>query len=128
MSKHDLSNFQTNRQPEEPLCFIDLFCGCGGFTLGMERSGFQCLAAVDFNLQAVETLKTNLPHIPHVLHRDLTSFAPEELAWLIGRQHVDVIVGGPPCQGFSSARKRDGANHGAKLTDDPRRPAPTLSD
>lgn len=121
MSRKDSNNFHTNNPAERRLCFIDLFCGCGGFTLGMERSGFQCLAAVDFNLQAVETLKTNLPHIPHVLHRDLTSFAPEELAWMIGRQHVDVIVGGPPCQGFSSARKRDGANHGAKLKEDPRR-------
>ena len=35
--------------------FIDLFCGCGGFTLGMERAGFECVAAVDFNADAVDT-------------------------------------------------------------------------
>jgi len=33
--------------------FIDLFCGCGGFTLGVQRAGFDCLAAVDFNAEAV---------------------------------------------------------------------------
>lgn len=105
----------------DPLNFIDLFCGCGGFTLGMERAGFKCLAAIDFNFEAVATLQTNLSHIKHVLHRDLTTFGPNELSELIGVHHVDVIVGGPPCQGFSTARKVGGANHGERLKDDPRR-------
>jgi len=80
--------------------FIDLFCGCGGFTLGMERAGFRCLAAVDFNAEAVDTLRRNLTHIKYVLERDLTLFSPAELAAMIGVNSVDVIVGGPPCQGF----------------------------
>ncbi len=101
--------------------FIDLFSGCGGFTLGMLRAGFRCLAAVDFEPHAVDTLRTNLPEVDHVLQRDLTKFTPEELAGMIGTTRVDVIVGGPPCQGFSAARKRDGANHGARLKEDPRR-------
>lgn len=103
------------------LTFIDLFCGCGGFTLGMERAGFKCLAAIDFNTEAVATLQANLSHIKHVLHRDLTAFTPDELSELIGANHVDVIVGGPPCQGFSTARKVGGANHGERPKDDPRR-------
>ena len=37
--------------------FLDLFCGCGGFSLGMERAGFRCLAAIDFNEEAVATYK-----------------------------------------------------------------------
>lgn len=101
--------------------FIDLFCGCGGFTLGMLRSGFRCLAAVDFDPHAVETLHSNLPEVEHVLQRDMTEFSPEELAGTIGTTQIDVIVGGPPCQGFSSARKRDGANHGERIKEDPRR-------
>ena len=101
--------------------FIDLFCGCGGFTLGMERAGFECVAAVDFNAEAADTLRRNLSHIKHVLVRDLTQFAPVELAEMIGADTVDVIVGGPPCQGFSTARQVDGANHGERLTHDPRR-------
>ena len=96
ISKSDSNNLA------ESLNFIDLFCGCGGFTLGMERAGFRCLAAIDFNAEAVATLHANLPHIKHVLHRDLTVYPPEELAALIGVRHVDVIVGGPPCQGFST--------------------------
>jgi DNA (cytosine-5)-methyltransferase 1 len=100
---------------------LDLFCGCGGFSLGMERAGFRCLAAIDFNAEAVETFRANFPLTPHVLERDLTKFPPSELAKLIGTNRVDVIAGGPPCQGFSGARKVDGANHGDRLKDDPRR-------
>ncbi|TFG45047.1 MAG: DNA cytosine methyltransferase [Candidatus Brocadiia bacterium] len=107
--------------PETAGTFIDLFCGCGGFTLGMMRAGFRCLAAIDFNKHAVETLRANLANIPNVLQRDLTAYPPENLAELIGTNHVDVIVGGPPCQGFSTARQCDGANHGARLKEDPRR-------
>lgn len=87
----------------------------------MIRAGFNCLAAIDFDRHAVETLRTNLPDIQHVLQRDLTTYPPEALAELIGVSHVDVVVGGPPCQGFSTARQRDGANHGARLKQDPRR-------
>lgn len=101
--------------------FIDLFCGCGGFTLGMLRAGFQCAAAIDLDSEAVSTLQANLPNLPHVLQRDLTKYKPADLAELIGRDRIDIIVGGPPCQGFSTARQVDGANHGARLTDDPRR-------
>jgi DNA (cytosine-5)-methyltransferase 1 len=110
--------------------FIDLFCGCGGFTLGMLRAGFQCKAAIDFNSHAVATLKTNLSEnkhpdfspVEHALERDLTQFPPADLEKLIGTRSLDVIVGGPPCQGFSTARQRDGSNHGTeRLKDDPRR-------
>ncbi len=96
-----------------PLTFLDLFCGCGGFSLGMERAGFECLAALDFNAEAIATFRANFPEVPHVLERDLTKFPPAELAKLLGTDRVDVIAGGPPCQGFSTARQRDGANHGA---------------
>jgi DNA (cytosine-5)-methyltransferase 1 len=66
------------------LTFIDLFCGCGGFTLGMQRSGFDCLAAVDFNAEAVATLRANLQAqsptglkpIAFALQADLTTLAP----------------------------------------------------
>lgn len=108
------------RGPSAP-SFIDLFCGCGGFTLGMLRAGFECVAAIDFDHEAISTLQANLQTLPHVLQRDLTKYKPSDLAKVIGRNRIDVIVGGPPCQGFSTARQVDGANHGARLTDDPRR-------
>ena len=103
-----------------PTC-IDIFSGCGGLSLGMERAGFRTLAAVDSNKEAVTVYRHNFPHVPHVLERDLTKFGPDELARLIKRTDVEVIIGGPPCQGFSIVRKRDGANHGDRLIDDPRR-------
>jgi DNA (cytosine-5)-methyltransferase 1 len=103
------------------LSFIDLFCGCGGFSLGMERSGFQCLAAVDFNPEAMKVFRANFPGITHALEKDLTSFEPGSLAELIGTNDVDVIVGGPPCQGFSHVRQRDGSNSGPRMVDDKRR-------
>lgn len=107
-------------EPAKPT-FIDLFCGCGGFSLGMERAEFQCLAAIDFNKEAVQVFKANFPHVPHALEKDLTQFTPADLEALIGTREVDVIVGGPPCQGFSRARQVDGANHGPRTIADPRR-------
>jgi DNA (cytosine-5)-methyltransferase 1 len=101
--------------------FIDLFSGCGGFTLGMERAGFKCLAAIDSNEEAVTVFQKNFPHVRHALQKNLTLFAARELADLIGDHKVDVIVGGPPCQGFSTVRQRDGANSGPRMIEDPRR-------
>lgn len=109
------------KQPPAKPVFIDLFCGCGGFSLGMERAGFQCLAAIDFNKEAVQVFKANFPHVPHALEKDLTQFTPAELEKLTGTREVDVIVGGPPCQGFSQARQVDGSNHGDRIIEDPRR-------
>lgn len=107
---------------KNPITFIDLFCGCGGFSLGLKRAGFKGLAAIDFNHEAVEVFRANFfCEIPHILERDLTTFSPSDLAAHIGTNRVDLIVGGPPCQGFSTARQVDGANHGARLMEDPRR-------
>lgn len=100
---------------------VDLFCGCGGFTLGMERAGLRTLAGIDIDAKAIAVFRHNFPHIPHVLQEDLTRFRPEKLDELLGGERVDVIVGGLPCQGFSNARRGDGSNHGKRLKDDPRR-------
>ncbi len=100
---------------------VDLFCGCGGFTLGMERAGFTVLAAIDSNPEAVKVIRRNLPDVPHILEKDLTMFPPRELARLMGAAEVDVIVGGPPCQGFSNVRQRDGTNNGRRMVADKRR-------
>ena len=94
---------------------IDLFCGCGGFSLGMQRAGFSVLAAIDFNLEAMQVFRRNFPNVAHALHADLTTLPPADVAKLIGADQVDVIVGGPPCQGFSTVRQRDGANNGPRM-------------
>lgn len=108
-------------EPTESLTFLDLFSGCGGFSLGLQWAGMRCLAAIDFNASAIETFKRNHPEVPVALVKDLTKFAPKELDKLLGSQRVDVIVGGPPCQGFSKARQVGGSNHGQRLIYDPRR-------
>jgi DNA (cytosine-5)-methyltransferase 1 len=92
----------------------------------MRRAGFSVLAAIDSNAEAIATFDRNFPEVPFVLHKDLTTFGPEKLAELIwpgssAGLAVDVIVGGPPCQGFSRARQVDGANHGLRIKHDPRR-------
>ena len=115
--------------PKKPLTFIDLFCGCGGFSWGLMRAGYQCVAAIDADGVATQVFSENLSDFDHpkhksaknVLKRDITNFPPEDLAKLIGHKRVDVIVGGPPCQGFSTARQVDGANHGKRLKHDDRR-------
>ncbi|MCM0608818.1 MAG: DNA cytosine methyltransferase [Ideonella sp. WA131b] len=104
-----------------PLTFVDLFAGCGGFSLGLEWAGLRCLAAIDYNDSAIETFRRNHLNVPVALIKDLTKFAPKELDAALGSARVDVIVGGPPCQGFSRARQVGGSNHGERLVYDPRR-------
>lgn len=104
-----------------PFNYIDLFCGCGGFSLGLERTGLNCVAAIDSDRSAIETFSSNFPSVEHVLERDLTVFTPEHLQKIIGKQKIDMIVGGPPCQGFSRARRVGGSNFGSRVVHDPRR-------
>ena len=101
--------------------FIDLFSGCGGFSAGLEQAGWKCLAGIDHNEHAIQTFKSNHCEESVALVKDMTQFQPKELEKLIGIDHVDLIVGGPPCQGFSSARQFSGSNSGQRLVDDPRR-------
>ncbi len=101
--------------------FIDLFSGCGGFSVGLEQAGMNCLAGIDHNEQAIQTFSANHSESTIALVKDMTQFQPKELERLIGKNHIDVIVGGPPCQGFSSARQFSGSNSGQRLVEDPRR-------
>lgn len=103
------------------LTCLDLFCGCGGFSLGMQRAGFRVLAAIDFNEEAIATFKANSTKDTLALCKDLTKFPPDKLAAKLGVNQVDVIVGGPPCQGYSTVRQVDSANHGSRVRKDKRR-------
>jgi DNA (cytosine-5)-methyltransferase 1 len=87
----------------------------------MERAGFTGLAAIDSNAEAITVFKKNLPKIPYVLTEDLTEFSPRELSKLLETESIDVVVGGPPCQGFSTVRQVDGANNGERFVEDKRR-------
>jgi DNA (cytosine-5)-methyltransferase 1 len=87
----------------------------------MQRAGFKVLAAIDFNEEAIQTFKANFPKETLALCKDLTKFTPDKLAAKLHVNQVDVIVGGPPCQGFSTVRQVDAANHGSRVKRDKRR-------
>lgn len=86
---------------EKYLNFIDLFCGCGGFSYGLEQAGHRCLLGVDFEPQAIETFKVNHPHAKAYCG-DIRKLRTSALKNIISEVQVDLVVGGPPCQGFST--------------------------
>jgi DNA (cytosine-5)-methyltransferase 1 len=91
---------------------VDLFCGAGGFTEGFDKSGgYENIFAVDFDLQATQTFAHNHPE-KNVICSDVSSLDTEKLKHLTKNREIDVIIGGPPCQGFSLA--------GLRLPDDPK--------
>lgn len=84
---------------------IDLFCGCGGMSLGFEKSGYNIKLAIDNWEDALTTYKYNHDN-KIVLNADLNNINPEQVEKDFGIGSIDVIIGGPPCQGFSIAGKR----------------------
>lgn len=96
------------RAPDAPTV-ISTFAGCGGSSLGYSMAGFRELLAVEWDDNAVETFKLNFPHVP-VYHGDICKLSVEEcmkLAGLTQPGELDVFDGSPPCQGFSTAGKRE---------------------
>ena len=115
---------------KEKLVFIDLFAGCGGLSLGALRAGFTGEIAIEYQKNAFNTLRHNLISIgesdrqkktrekigitgfewPSEISQkehDIKSFLKEHKDYLNSiKGKVDLIVGGPPCQGFSNAGKR----------------------
>ena len=87
------------------LTSIDLFSGCGGMTLGFSMAGFKSVLASDIDENCEKTFATNFPEIPF-LCGDLSDFQKEDFDIHIKNSDIDVIIGGPPCQGFSLANKR----------------------
>jgi DNA (cytosine-5)-methyltransferase 1 len=83
---------------------LDLFSGCGGMSLGFEQAGFDIAAGIDIWEDAIETFKKNHPESLG-LTRDISNTNINLLKKEIGS--IDVVIGGPPCQGFSISGKRD---------------------
>ena len=98
---------------------VDLFAGAGGLSLGFKWAGFKSLAAVEIYREAVMTYSHNFPDVrvfngdirDDSLKEDLFTYVRKKLEDL-GKKELDVLIGGPPCQGFSLA--------GLRLVEDPR--------
>lgn len=86
---------------------IDLFCGCGGFSKGFEQAGFNVRFGVDLWKDATITYHQNFPDAI-VINKDITELDGSQILSSTGmkKSEVDVIIGGPPCQGFSVSGKR----------------------
>jgi DNA (cytosine-5)-methyltransferase 1 len=84
---------------------IDLFCGCGGLSYGFIEAGFDVLLGIDNWKDAIETFDNTHKNAIGLVS-DLFKTSPKEIANSTGIKNIDVIIGGPPCQGFSIAGKR----------------------
>lgn len=83
--------------------FVDVFAGCGGMSKGMEEAGFECVGFVEFWQPAIDTHLNNCGGV--LIGKDIIQVPSEDIRKYRGK--VDLVVGGPPCQGFSMAGKRD---------------------
>lgn len=84
---------------------LDLFCGCGGLSLGFEMAGFDVELAIDNWEDALVTYRHNRKGV-RAINADLLTLDPKVVEKKYDVHNIDVIIGGPPCQGFSVAGKR----------------------
>lgn len=112
----DIINVLLNKNSSEakPYTSIDLFSGCGGMTKGFNLAGVKSIFASDIDENCEKTFTRNFPETPF-LCKDITEMTKEDVDALTGGKVPDIIIGGPPCQGFSLANKNRN-----KVADDPR--------
>lgn len=84
---------------------IDLFCGCGGLSYGFKLAGYDIVGGLDFNKEAIETFQYNFKESKAICC-DLSKMTNDMIESTFGNlRDIDVIIGGPPCQGFSTANR-----------------------
>ena len=100
---------------ENSLKMVDLFCGAGGLSLGFTQEGFVTCLANDIQDVCVDTYAHNHPETPRdrIVLGDIKEMVVDRIEDLLNDTRVDIVVGGPPCQGFSMANRQ-------RLIDDPR--------
>lgn len=87
---------------------VDLFSGCGGLTLGLNKAGFSVVAAVEIDRKAQETYRLNHPNV-RLYAQDIRELRPTEMLRDAGLEpgELDLLAGCPPCQGFSRLRTKN---------------------
>lgn len=92
--------------PSDKPLVVELFCGCGGTSLGFEMAGYQIALGCDIHKNSIETFKKNHEGVTTILG-DIKKVTTEKVLELLNGRKVDVLIGGVPCQGFSlNNRKR----------------------
>lgn len=102
-------DIESSLRTNETYTFIDLFSGAGGITLGFEQSGFVPVASVEISEIASATYRRNFPNCQHYCG-DIHEFDPSRILKDAESSTIHVVVGGPPCQGFSVAGQRNPAD------------------
>ncbi len=100
---------------EKKLSFISLFSGAGGFKLGFEKAGYECILATDIMPESKKTCEENF-NSPFLLE-DIRKLTPEKILKITKNIRPDVIIGGPPCQGFSVMGDKQGSDPRNNLFD-----------
>ena len=90
----------------QPLTAMDLFAGAGGMSIGLEKAGFKVIYANEINEDAASTYSHNFPHV-YLENKDIRDVNLSRLNLKLKRPVVNLIAAGIPCQGFSTAGKRD---------------------
>lgn len=98
---------------------IDLFSGAGGLHLGFERAGYSIKLCIDNDALVERTHKRNFPNIPFI-NDDIREVPASVIKTYLNSETVDVVIGGPPCQGFSTIGKRVSSNPSIRAKHDPR--------
>lgn len=83
---------------------LDLFCGCGGLSDGFRQAGFHLVGGIDINEAAIKTYNENFDNANGICC-DISTMNQDNIVHYLNNQSVDVIIGGPPCQGFSNANR-----------------------
>lgn len=97
-----------NRDKDKPIA-LSFFSGAMGLDIGLEKAGFQTLLASEIDNACRKTILKNKPNI--ALVGDITDYSPKQIRFISGlepNEEIDLVVGGPPCQSFSTAGKRKG--------------------
>jgi DNA (cytosine-5)-methyltransferase 1 len=99
------------QQNDDCLTFFDLFSGAGGMSVGFRQAGLHKIASIEIDKDASATIRQNFPNSHH-FEKNIQELECAEIDRVLQGRHINVVCGGPPCQGFSVA--------GLRNADDPR--------